>query len=67
MISKRHVALHPRSKDLEASRDVGSRQRDGFAKVLGWLETFRSRHCQVACRDNCVRFWDVKWASVEWH
>jgi hypothetical protein len=56
MNSKPHVALHPWSKDLEASRDVNPRQRDGFAMVLGWFETFRSRHRLPGSRETCVLF-----------
>jgi hypothetical protein len=50
-------ALYPWSGDLEASRDVGSRQRDGFAMLLGWLESFRSRQHLEAGRAACERFW----------
>ena len=57
MNAKPQSALHPWSKDLEASRDVHPRQRDGFAMVLGWFETFRSRNGLAPGRDACVRFW----------
>ncbi len=36
-------ALDPWVKDVEASRDVGPRKKDGFMMVLGWLEAFRVR------------------------
>ncbi len=51
------AALYPWSKDLEASRDVGNRQRDGFALLLGWLETFRARHGLAVGREACECFW----------
>lgn len=52
-----HSAFHPWTKDLEASRDVNPRQREGFAMVLGWFETFRSRHRLAANRETCILFW----------
>ena len=57
MNSQPPLALHSWSKDLEASRDVHPRQRDGFAMVLGWFETFRSRNRLAPGREACVRFW----------
>jgi integron integrase len=45
------------SADLEASRDVSFRERDGFAMLLGWLEKFRSREELEPSRSTCERFW----------
>ena len=45
------------SRDLEASRDVGVRDRDAFAMVLGWFETFRERHQLPPGREACLEFW----------
>jgi hypothetical protein len=57
MNSQPHATLHQWTKDLEASRDVNPRQRDGFSMLLGWFETFRSRQRLPACRETCVLFW----------
>jgi hypothetical protein len=57
MNSNADLSAFPWQGDLEASRDVGTRQREGFAMVLGWLEMYRSRVRLAAGRDVCVRFW----------
>lgn len=42
---------------MEKSRDVGHRQRDAFAMVIGWFEHWRLRIRLEASRDACRRFW----------
>lgn len=65
MNSQSSVVLYPWSKDLEASRDVGNRQRDGFALLLGWLETYRARLRLGVGRETCERFWKEQVKSKE--
>lgn len=44
-------------KDLEASRSVDGRAKDGFGILLGWFENWRLRHRLDAGRQAAVDFW----------
>jgi integron integrase len=59
---------------LEASRDVGLRERGGFALLLGWLEKFLGHHRLEPGREACRRFWKEQvlarerepWQLAQW-
>jgi len=44
-------------QDLQASRDVNDRDKQGFSLVLSWFESWRLRHRLPPGRDAGKRFW----------
>lgn len=43
--------------DLEASRNLSSKQKHGFLMLLGWFENFRLRSALPAGRPAAITFW----------
>ena len=50
----------PWSADLAASRDVGRRERDGYAMLLDWLERWRTGRGLPPGRDAARLFWKAQ-------
>ena len=42
-------------EDLEASRDVGEREKPGYGFILSWLESWRLKEGQAPGREAAVR------------
>lgn len=57
MNSEKPVMVYAWSADLEASRDLNSRQKEACTMVLGWQEHWRARIGAGAGRETCKRFW----------
>lgn len=61
-------------EDLEASRDVGERERPGYGFILSWLESWRLKEGQAPGREAAREFWrrEVKtkprkdWQLEQW-
>ncbi len=61
-------------EDLEASRDVGEREKPGYGFILSWLESWRLKEGQAPGREAAREFWrrEVKtkprkdWQLEQW-
>ena len=52
-----NISRWPRSADLAASRDVGQRDKDGYAMLLGWFERWRTGRGLPPERESARLFW----------
>ena len=57
MNTHKQTVNYPWSDDLAASRDVGKRDRAGFAMVLGWFEEWRVNAGLPPSMGTARRFW----------
>ena len=77
--AKPHVIPHTRpatswENDLEASRDVGDRERQGYFFLLSWFESWRLRLRLAPGREAARKFWIVEvvskprkdWQKKQW-
>ena len=60
MNTENSVSRWPWSADLAASRDVGRRERDGYAMLLDWLERWRTGRGLPPGREAARSFWKAQ-------
>ena len=60
MNTQNDVSRWPWAADLAASRDVGRREKDGYAMLLEWFERWRTGRGLPPGRDSARLFWKAQ-------